>query len=186
MEKLPKLPPAVCMRSPRINPCAPGQGPSSPRELKSAGSRYEADARGPSRVPRRRPERCGESVQTGARTTADLECARGIAGCSGRAHGAVLLFMQFRLSLSFFFFSPQNKCPAAAAASSGAFNSPLAASLHMPAAPIPFTVPAPLTPSRYESRFRVARRRNVFPRYQDESTGKGEEAAFAVSFSLGD
>lgn len=104
MEKLPKLPPAVCMRSPRINPCAPGQGPSSPRELKSAGSRYEADARGPSRVPRRRPERCGESVQTGARTTADLECARGIAGCSRRAHGAVLLFMQFRLSLFFFFF----------------------------------------------------------------------------------
>lgn len=165
MEKFPKLPPAVCMRSPRINPCAPGPGPS--------------------RVPRRRPERCGESVQIGARTTADLECARGIAGCAGRAHGAVLLFMQFRLSL-FFFSPPQNKCPAAAAASSGAFNSPLAASLHMPAAPIPFTVPAPLTPSRYGSRFRVARRRNVFPHYQDESTGKGEEAAFAVSFSLGD
>lgn len=102
MEKFPKLPPAVCMRSPRINPCAPGPGPSSPRELKSAGSRYEADARGPSRVPRRRPERCGESVQIGARTTADLECARGIAGCAGRAHGAVLLFMQFRLSLFFF------------------------------------------------------------------------------------
>lgn len=95
-------------------------------------------------------------MPAGARGAAAPGCARGLAGCAGVAHGAALLLVRrrssFSLPLSLFFllfFFEQNKCPAAAAASSsGASISPPAASLHMPAAPIPFTVPAPLAGSR--------------------------------------
>lgn len=80
-------------------------------------------------------------MQLGAGRRAAPECTRGLAGCAGGAHGAALLLMQ----IPFFPLFAQNKRPAAAA--SGAFNSALSASPHMPAAhtaPIPFTVPAPL------------------------------------------
>lgn len=158
MGKFAKLLPTVRMRSPpRINPSARPAGPLQPPRLEAAP--------GPARAPPAAAPgwatgggRGGHSAPAGARRAAAPGCARGLAGRAGLAHGAAApLLVRRRASLAlprslFFllFFFARNKCPAAAAAaaSSGASISPLAASLHMPAAPIPFTVPAPLAGSR--------------------------------------
>ncbi|XP_014724620.1 PREDICTED: uncharacterized protein LOC106848903 [Sturnus vulgaris] len=102
------------MRSPRINPCAPGPGLSSPRELKSAGPRYEAGARGPSRVPHPllRARRGGGE---GARRSAGSQCKEGLGrqrirsalGESQAAPGELMvLYCSSCSSVSLFFFSP--------------------------------------------------------------------------------
>lgn len=104
------------MRSPRINPCALGPGLSSPRELKSAGPRYEGGARGPSRVPHPllRARRGGGD---GARRGAGSQCEQGLGrqrirsalGESQTAPGELMVLYwsscsSVSLPLSFFFF----------------------------------------------------------------------------------